>query len=266
MLSIFLVIMMSLSASCGPNPAITTVSETDNSQLNNIITSSIRTDDAEFHYLVSSQQENLASVKTVYFEGENEVNSLITSSLNAYLYNYIGTGFGLMETTKVLDPKMLYTEYTNNPTINKYLVLDCVVKYESLELTSLVFSGTIYGKSAAHPSHLFFSLNIDRSTGERILTRDIYPVDEQLYNIFDNYAYTDLQEKANAEWLASIEKDDLYTKNRFFAGLQEESDYCTYFTATHLGISYPVPFALGNHIEVEIPYSDLGIIIEHNKE
>ena len=43
-------------------------------------------------------------------------------------------------------------------------------------------------------------------------------------------------------------------------GLSSGDDFHVFYTAEGVGISYPVPYAMGDHLEVMLPYSALNAL------
>lgn len=131
----------------------------------------------------------------------------------------------------------------------QYLHISGCLSFESEELISLVFTGTQNVKSAAHPNEVFFSINVDIPSAQRIGIADVYSVDDTLYSAFLQHVSS---ERIPRNELMTL---NIFEKDAFLEGLTKESEkgLYSYFTPTHVGISYPVAYALGNHIEAEIP-------------
>ena len=103
---------------------------------------------------------------------------------------------------------------------------------------------------------MLFTLNIDTETGEPVLFAQKYKVDSELYTIFIETA----KEQLTHINLSEDTLISLFDEDTFIDGLMLEEDVCVYYTSAGVGISYPVVYALGNHIEIEIPYNKLRSI------
>lgn len=135
-----------------------------------------------------------------------------------------------------------------------YLDLSCRITYEHDDFVSIVFEGLYNMKTAAHPIHLLFSLNINRYTNERVMLKDIWPLDDVFYDTYRPLA----QAALTAKFGKDISIDDLLKKDSLLNGLQTEKEYCVYYTQSGMVISVPVIHALGDHFETEIPYQMLN--------
>ena len=132
--------------------------------------------------------------------------------------------------------------------------IDCEIVGKTEERISILFSGIFNRKTAAHPNRCFFTLNIDPVTGRRLMFKDMYAVNEELYECFLSYA-----ESADEQRMSNADVSELCSKERFLQGLEDEKEYSTYFTQTGVGFGYPVAHAVGDYQTVEIPYEELNM-------
>lgn len=203
-------------------------------------------------YLTHLSDECVASVELPSFVAEDEaVRNLIQDYVQSYFAGYFEdiTLSVSSEPVSVTDGDHLYNFSVN-----------CKATYMSDEFVSLVFEGVYYMRTAAHPVNLFFTLNIDRTTNERVLLKDVWLLNDDFYDTYLPYAEKALDARLGAEY--QEEKDRLlemyFSKDAVFRGLQTENECCAYYTETGMAISYPVNHALGDYLQAEIPYEDLG--------
>ena len=133
------------------------------------------------------------------------------------------------------------------------------VTFQSDELVCVVLEGLHNVRTAAHPNHLFSTRNFDPQTGETLPFAGRYVIDEALYEAFAASAEAVLTEQAGGTWpegWASF-AEMFCDKDAFIAGLTVEEEYHVLYTGDGLYISFPVPFALGGHMEIPIPDSAL---------
>lgn len=128
------------------------------------------------------------------------------------------------------------------------------------DILSIVYEGMINLKQSAHPTHVFFTLNIDLKNDQIIRFDDRYVVDDALYDTFAEYAQKDLMEMAGSDvwperWDSFSEM--FCSREKFLNGMTDTNEFHFYFTEQGVGISYPVAHFAGDHIEVVIPYSEL---------
>lgn len=140
-----------------------------------------------------------------------------------------------------------------------FLELDYQVALCTNTMISLVFEGLYNHRNTAHPIHVFFTVNLDPSNGQKIQFTDGYVVDDVLYDTFSQYAEKDIIEKAGGTWPENwgTFSEDICDKECFLDGLATERDFHVYYTKEGVGISYPVPYVMGDHMEVLLPYSEL---------
>ena len=128
------------------------------------------------------------------------------------------------------------------------------------DILSIVFEGMINLKQSAHPTHVFFTLNIDLKNEQIIHFEDRYVVDDALYDTFAEYAQKDLMEMAQSDvWPENWDSfsEMFCSKESFLNAITSANASHFYFTEQGVGISYPVAHVMGDHLETVIPYSEL---------
>lgn len=181
-----------------------------------------------------------------------ETLQLITEHIESVIRKSTGVSCDLIYTQDIASQNLkwdgvVYTEY--NAKINsQYTFCD-------EGLASIVFEGMINYKSAAHPIHVFFTLNYDPKTNQQVNFLDLYDIDDGVHSRI----LQAVEEKISSEGgedlvLIRDYVTNLYpTKEAILKGLSESGEVYAYFTETGVGISLQVPFVLGGHIEVELP-------------
>ncbi len=133
--------------------------------------------------------------------------------------------------------------------------LDYRVAMSTDKLISIVFQGYYNMKTAAHPNDVLFTLNIDLEQASKIKLKDIYTVDGRFIDLFRKQ-WPEQTAPEVADYLNTFSNDEL---KRMFADTDgETSDVYSYFLEGKLGISFSVPHAIGDHIEIEINNNDLS--------
>ena len=185
------------------------------------------------YYSDSSHQGSKVDIKYPIFEGNDEVNKLIKETAVDYINEFCGTD---------------YVDLTAD--------INFQVSYSSNTLVSVIFSGLVNVRTAAHPNNIFFTVNIDPQKSELVKFNDRYQMNSALINTFyrraqeqvPSYVYSYLTQNRQ-----EIEKD-LNSIDDPSSGNYTYS----YFTAKGVGISVPTIFAIGDHAEVELTYADLA--------
>lgn len=209
-------------------------------------------DDLSHRYLIVNTGENQISVQ-VPRTGNDAVDTLVQTQVREYFSRLCAEDFLFSYTeTSNLSP-IQEANYTNF-----YINVQYSVAYSTPEIYSIVFSGILNRKNAAHPVHVFFTVNIDPETGEQLYLKDMFAVDQNMYEIFSSYAEEEIILSAG-KWPAGWGSfsEELCSEDAFISGFQDEIAFFSYYTSEGLGISYPVPYVLGNHREVIIPYTEL---------
>lgn len=167
------------------------------------------------------------------------------------IFIFSGENFDLkLSENNITDTEKEYSDY--------FIIMESKKLYNSGDIISMVFDGIFNNKSAAHPIHLFISLNFNPKTLEIISFSDNYHIDKDLYNTFANIAEKEILESCNGKWpdgLGSF-SEMFYSQEQFIESMQKEKLYY-FYTPEGIGISYLVPHSVGDHIEIVIPYSKL---------
>ena len=252
LLCVFLCLTMLVSCSDNPDDSVISDSVTDYEE----IVTDIETAKDSSVYLTEINEENLISVKIPVFE-DTAKNQLVYDYICGYFSNIGLTEFDLVYSDNRVElEEKTYSDY--------YIDVDYEITRSSSKVISIVFKGILNQKNAAHPMHLFFSLNIDLETNERIFFKDSYVIDKELFNCFAAYARRNIEQKLGG-WPENLGEfsEDICTLDSFLSGMKSEKAFFSYYTDNGVGISFPVPFALGNHIEAVIPYPNLKSRIEN---
>lgn len=210
----------------------------------------IQADERKYLYLTEEAAENLISVQipVVTTANAQAVNACVKEQVYKELQHWLlPQECNLKESATPIaniQERIEPSEYSA-----QYLYISGSLCFESEEIVSLVFTGTHNAKSAAHPNAVFFSVNVDVQSAEQIGIADVCTVDDSVYAAFLLHVNS---ERMSRDELISL---NVFERSVFLEGLAQEPEkgFYSYFTPTHIGISYPVTYALGDHIEAEIP-------------
>lgn len=202
------------------------------------------------YYLCDLSDANLISIKVP----ELGADKLIYDRVTFYLKETCG--LSELELTKSESLSNDFDERFENFDYTEYYIdIEATVKKKSDEIVSITFKGMYNYKTAAHPNHIFFTLNFDPATGERIYFEDQYTVNDEMYEIFVRHAQNAFDSFAGDTGI-SVE-NDLCQIDTFMNGIKNEKIVCVYYTDDSIGIKYEVPHAAGDYQTVEIPLSEL---------
>lgn len=162
-----------------------------------------------------------------------------------------------IETDDFLDVNKLIKEtiidyiqgYYSNDLTDIAINLSYDITYNQKDLISIQFKGDGYKKSAAHPNHLFKTLNIDMKRKQLIKLNDIYKVDERFIEKYIEEFKRQVPQDRNSI-IDSYSMEQLL--NYFNDADSGNSVIMSYYHNDNVGISILVPYAIGEHIEIEL--------------
>ena len=198
-------------------------------------------------FLIEESDKNIISVQVPVLRTEN------TDKVNQVIYDYIEdkiadiclSEYNVIESNSdVSDKNAEYSEC--------YIDVKYRVSLNTENLVSIVFDGIYNYRSAAHPTNLFFTLNINPKTAETVGFTDTYVLDDAVYELFTESALEYISKLTE-----DITVDPICTKDEFIDGIKNQNEFYCYYTDKSVGISCPVPHALGDHLQGEIPLTKL---------
>ena len=200
-------------------------------------------------YLTLDTEQVIISAEIVVLEDEQnaKLEQAQTDALKKYIYELTRGEFELAlcerDTVKGKD------------FLSMSLDLDAELKLMDDNVISIVYAGELTDKSAPHPTHLFYSLNLDADTLEPIVFSEAYIVDKLLYDVFAENSDEAMTAKWGESYAAELGTfaDVVCSEEDFISGIADGS-ICHYYTEDKVGLSFSLPFVLGGHIEVEVPY------------
>lgn len=185
-------------------------------------------------------------------EERDRINNLIYADFNKILQIYSFNPF----------PELTPSPAVSVPTI---LNIRYVIKQNSDELISILYSAAFNSPYSAHPTDLVYTTNIDKKNQTRLKLPDIIKINEAFVRDFRTWDFI-VPEGSNEELNKAIRD--------YFTGMTDE-DYLmgfqnadiigsgnlwgiySYLTPDRLGISISVPNYIGDHIEFEREYGKL---------
>lgn len=244
---VFLLLLLVFSIGCNDDPKNNTqnVNITPNNEY-----------DAQL-YLTTQSDKDYISIqipKKTFTEPQIEY---IKNALSIKLLQLSENDFELyLSEKKPIDKEVENTDY--------HIKVSSKISYYSKDIVSVIFEGTYNKIDAAHPTHLFFSINFNPETLEDICFSDKYIIDDELYNCFSNNAVERIKEECGGVWPEQFGefREDFITKEAFINSLNFENTSQSiiqcYYNANSVGFSYETSFALGCHKEVELPIDILN--------
>lgn len=200
-------------------------------------------------YLTKNTDGDLICIELPSFEGEDAqtLDRVVQDYVQQKLEQITGTVFQLMPSAA--KPTAEDPDYSNY-----WIELEVSQIAAEGSHRSFLFEGILNCKTAAHPADLFFVLNVDIDSCQKIWFRDRYAIDGDLYQTFAKAAYDRFVEDAGGwpEGWGSFE-EELCSETAFLDGLRSESGFSWYPVEEGVIVSYPVSFSMGDHMEVLVP-------------
>jgi hypothetical protein len=141
------------------------------------------------------------------------------------------------------------------------LEIDYIVSFINPNFFSVQYSGTGFVEGTAHPSHMFYTTNIDVTNAKRIKLTDVVIPNKAFVEFFKSDAFRvvdpDLPELERdvKEYLIASDFENADSLDGI--GTETHSETFTYFTENTLGINIAVSHALGGHAAFEINYNEI---------
>ena len=205
-------------------------------------------------YLTLDTPDNLVSAEIVLFDSENKekLEQAQEDALSKYINESIGEQFTLTRLER--------DETKGKDFLVMSIDLDAELKFMDDSMISIVYTGMLTDKGSAHPTHLFYSLNLDTEKLEPVAFSDTYTIGEELYNVFADHSAEAMAAKWGENYLTELGSfsDVVCNAESFASGIMDGS-IMYYYTENNVGLSFPLPFVLGGHIEVEVPYVQLDL-------
>ncbi len=207
-------------------------------------------------FLIEDSTDNLVSIQMPSDSGlSDDQKDLVQGFILREIMNNYGENFALVESANdIADKDRAYT--------NCYINAQSRIEYNTKTIVSVVVEGLYNKRSAAHPIHFLWALNYDPETMEIISLPQRYQINAELYRAFSQAAVSDIIASCDGKWPAGWGDfaEEICSQERFLEGLSVYGDFHYYFTDDGVVISLPVPYVMGNYIEVFLPYSCLTTV------
>ena len=164
-----------------------------------------------------------------------------------------------------------YWIWNNDDYTKQAMQINFKIMRNDNNFVSIVFEGLCNYKGAAHPTHYFNSLTIDIKKCELVVLSDLYRIDTDFVELvqkkYKEQIRQDLATKTGVpiEMIAEFFEESFSVSSEKFlfevlcqtGAIDRNTELCFFLTDTALGISIPVPYTLGNHYELLIPFNEL---------
>ncbi|MBE6713615.1 MAG: hypothetical protein E7580_08950 [Ruminococcaceae bacterium] len=205
-------------------------------------------------FLVEKDEENLICIEFINYDQWEEKDLLLAQELiNSQFQIWFDERFQFSFSQQGIP------ENANPGNWERFGDLRMEITYRSEKVTSFVLEGMTNVRQAAHPMHSLTSYNFD-SYGNPVLFEKLYPIDDELYDVFSMAGEAAIIEEAGGKWPETFESfsKTLCSRESFLKNLSNnaaEDPIYWYCTEEGVVFSYSVPFALGGHKEATVPYS-----------
>jgi hypothetical protein len=140
---------------------------------------------------------------------------------------------------------------------NLSLDIEYEVTRTSGNLMSIVFRGTAFTEGAAHPNHIFYTVNVDVQVGVEVALLDMIVLGDEFVEIFRTRSAAKIPEAD--EYIKDNDNEFLIQAFRDADNVFDiYSETYSYYTDDSVIICFYVPHAIGGYAEFEIKYSVLA--------
>lgn len=141
------------------------------------------------------------------------------------------------------------------------LDMDYQIKFQGANLLSIEYLGLANVKDTAHPNNLIQTTNIDLQKGEQLDLSTVATINSRLVEKVKTGQYKAYSSDLNLETAGALQ-DVLkgISSQDLLASLKRQTAKF-YFSNEALGVSIEVAHAVGDHLELEIPYTSLGDLL-----
>lgn len=221
-----------------------TVSDKENSNLshnsNNYNSQNKKTYNYNLSITEYNYNENGKSISIKYPQITNSTDTNYSDKINSILKN---SALNIIDTYKNIDKYTL--------TINYNITL------ENSNILSIQYTGLFTSLESYIPENIFYTTNIDILSKQELTTNDILNIDDNLLNTLKTKGVIinstgDLNAAQESE-LKSLQFDDFIHNIK---GI--------YFTPSNLVFSIEVLHAIGDHMEIQVPYSNIKTNIKQD--
>lgn len=225
--------------SCAKNYSVYTTSAIYNLEKTAVGTAGDVTVSVPAKSVVTVVIQETADMQSIVFEDKSHANSIVSITYPVF-QNFPSANEWIADFATSYAEKTYGVNYTDLELNLKY-----TVKRYDREFLSIVFEGMCNLRTAAHPEHIFIAKTFNLQRQQEVKPTDICKIDIP----FSEKAYTAFCENTSVSERFQTIYPDVDT---LLTALQSDNAQI-YFTQTCVGISIPVPYAIGSHMETEVP-------------
>lgn len=150
-----------------------------------------------------------------------------------------------------------YKDDMNNLDLN----MDYEIKYKGSDMLSIEYLGLVMIKGAAYPINEINTTNINLEKEQPLTLRAVATINDEFIKKFNAGKYIAYSLDLNLESAGAL-NDALnsFSSNELIESLKQQTAKF-YFTKDSLVVSVEVIHVMGDHLEMEIKYNDLGDLL-----
>jgi len=164
------------------------------------------------------------------------------------------------------------TEIDESEAFEFILTIDYQIKRKDSNYLSVFYTANYSSETAAYPSEMVFTTNIDLVNLKRLRLIDIISIDENFALFLKGWEMITYEEdneeleEAVEEYLSNLNNIDMFNGfiNADKIGKENTMGVFSYLTEDSLGISMSLPHVLGNYVRFERKYSEFDEYLNIN--
>lgn len=219
---------------------------------------------------LDNEKSNLSSNSNNY-DSQNKKTYNYDLSITEYNYNESGKSISIKYPQIVNSTDNNYSDKINSilknsalniidkyKNIDKYtLTINCNITLENSNILSIQYTGLFTSVESYIPQNIFYTTNIDILSKKELTTNDILNIDNNLLNTLKTKGViinsTGDLKAAQEDELKSLQFDNFINS---IEGI--------YLTSSDIVFSIEVLHAIGDHMEIQVPYSNIKTNIKQD--
>lgn len=127
------------------------------------------------------------------------------------------------------------------------------------KVLSIVYKGISYFEKTAYPVNIYYTQNITLDEVDTLILKDIFVIDDQFIEAFKSGIYSPSRDDLNLEKSGINLKETIESQysNKELMSIFQKQELNYKLTMHGVILSIEVPHAIGDHLDMEIPYEEV---------
>lgn len=139
-------------------------------------------------------------------------------------------------------------DYYDNIYEGLTLNINYEISYQGKDMISIVYTGTGNVETAAHPTNIFKTININISQNKKVYLSNLYNIDDDFIELFKE----EFKKQVNLEKSIILDSYNDNDLKELLKNADLKSNIMSYLKDKNVGLSFEVPHAIGDYITITI--------------